>query len=135
MSLPTTRSALGHLPGTAARSCGPKWHRSTCGRTGSSCFPGTARLSFDLAVHRKRLLITGVPDRSPSQLPAQYRRLLDELSAKPAEIGGFTPEQASDVERMLPRYENRCAELAASPVPGSIQHMTCTPTTSAGQAM
>lgn len=84
--------------------------------------PRYGQAQLDLAVHRKRLLITGVPDRSPSQLPAQYRRLLDELSAKPAEIGGFTPEQASDVERMLPRYENRYAELAASPVPGSIQH-------------
>ena len=36
------------------------------------------------------------------QLPVEYRRLLDELAARPTEDGGLTREEASALESLLP---------------------------------
>jgi hypothetical protein len=52
----------------------------------------------------------------------EYRRLLDELAAHPTENGALTREEAFALEGLLPVYNDRCAELAASPVPDSLQH-------------
>jgi Phosphotransferase enzyme family len=84
--------------------------------------PWYAEAQLALAEHRPRLLSTGTPDRGPAQLPLEYRRLLGELAARPTEDGGLTREQASALERLLPAYDVRCAELATSPVPDSLQH-------------
>ena len=64
----------------------------------------------------------GAPDRGPAQLPLEFGRLLWQLAGQPIEQGGLTPEQAATLERVLPAYEGRCAELAASPIPDSLQH-------------
>jgi Phosphotransferase enzyme family len=84
--------------------------------------PRYAEAQLALAGHRLRLLTTGIPDRGPVQLLVEYRRLLDELAARPIEDGGLTREQASALESLLPLYDDRCAELAASPVQDSLQH-------------
>jgi hypothetical protein len=84
--------------------------------------PRYAEAQLGLAEHRLRLLTTGIPDRGPARLPLEYRRLLDELGARPTEDGGLTREEASALESLLPLYDDRCAELAASPVPDSVQH-------------
>jgi Phosphotransferase enzyme family len=84
--------------------------------------PRYAEAQLALAEHTLRLLTTGIPDRGPAQLPVEYRRLLDELVARPTEDGGLTREEASALEGLLPVYDDWCAELAASPMPDSLQH-------------
>jgi hypothetical protein len=84
--------------------------------------PRYAEAQLDLAGHRNRFLATGVPDRSPAQLPLEFRRLLAELAAQPAEDGGLMAEEASALEHRLPVYDHRCAELAASPMADTLQH-------------
>jgi hypothetical protein len=84
--------------------------------------PRYAEAQLALAEHRLRLLTTGIPDRGPAQLPVEYRRLLDELVARPTEDGGLTREEASALEGLLPVYDDWCAELAASPMLDSLQH-------------
>ena len=84
--------------------------------------PRYAEAQLALAEHRPRLLSTGTPDLGPLQLPLEYRRLLEELGARPTEDGGLTREQASAFERLLPAYDDWCAELARSPMPDTLQH-------------
>jgi Phosphotransferase enzyme family len=84
--------------------------------------PRYAEAQLALAEHRPRLLSTGTPDLSPAQLPSKYRRLLDELAARPTEDGGLTREQASALERLLPAYDDWCAELVTSRMPDTLQH-------------
>jgi Phosphotransferase enzyme family len=84
--------------------------------------PRYADAQLALAEHRLRLLATGVPDRGPAQLPVEYRRLLAELAAQPTEDGGLTANEASALEHRLPRFDQWCAELAASPVADALQH-------------
>jgi len=75
-----------------------------------------------LATDHSRMLACGTPDRGPVQLPLEFGRLLDKLAARPIEQGGLTQQQAAALEGVLPTYEGRCAELAASPIPDSLQH-------------
>ena len=75
-----------------------------------------------LATDHSRMLACGTPDRGPVQLPLEFGRLLDKLASRPLEQGGLTQQQAAALERVLPAYEGRCAELAASPIPDSLQH-------------
>ena len=84
--------------------------------------PWYAEAQLELAEHRSRLLATGVPDLGPTQLPVQYRRLLMELTGRASDDGGLAPEQARALELVLPAYDRWCAELAASPIPDSLQH-------------
>jgi hypothetical protein len=84
--------------------------------------PRYAEAQLALAADRSRMAATDTPDRSPAQLPLEFRRLLGELAGQPAEVGGLTFEDASALERVLPAFESWCAELSASPVPDSVQH-------------
>jgi hypothetical protein len=83
--------------------------------------PWYAEAQLALATQSSCLLNAGTPDRSPAQLPAEFGRLLSELAARPIEDGGLTAEQVGALAR-VPGYENWCAELAASPIPDSLQH-------------
>lgn len=71
---------------------------------------GEAQLA--LAADRSRMLACGAPDRGPVQLRLEFDRLLDKLASQPIEQGGLTRQQAAALERVLPAYEGRCAELA-----------------------
>jgi hypothetical protein len=84
--------------------------------------PSYAEAQLALAQHRTRLLSSEIPHLAPVQLRLEYRRLLTELPVLPIEDGGLTTEQASTLERLLPTYDDWCAELATSPVPHSLQH-------------
>ncbi|HEY6686392.1 MAG TPA: phosphotransferase [Propionibacteriaceae bacterium] len=84
--------------------------------------PRYANAQLALAEKRARLLATEIPDRGPAQLPVELRRLLGELAARPIEDGGLSNEEARTLELLLPAYDDRCAELAASGVPDSLQH-------------
>jgi len=84
--------------------------------------PRYAQAQLDLAAHRSRLVTTCTPDRNPKQLALEYRRLLGHLAAKPTKDGGLTGQQVAALERLLPRYDQWCAELAASMLPDTLQH-------------
>jgi hypothetical protein len=84
--------------------------------------PSYAEAQLALARHRTQLLSAGTPHLAPVQLRLEYRRLIAELAVLPSEDGGLTTEQASALERVLPTYDDWCAELAASSVPHSLQH-------------
>jgi hypothetical protein len=84
--------------------------------------PSYAEAQLSLAQHGPPLLSSGTPHRAPAQLSLEYRRLLAQLAILPTEDGGLTKEQTSALERLLPTYDDWCAELAASPVPDSVQH-------------
>jgi hypothetical protein len=84
--------------------------------------PRYAEAQLAIAQHRTRLLSSGIPHLAPVQLRSEYRRLLAELPVLPTEDGGLTTGQASALERLLPTYDDWCAELATSPVPNSLQH-------------
>jgi len=84
--------------------------------------PRYGEVQLALAVDRRRISASGTPNRSPAELSAEFHRLLGELAGQPVELGGLTLEEASALEGVLPAYEDRCAELAASPIPDSLQH-------------
>jgi Phosphotransferase enzyme family len=84
--------------------------------------PRYAEAQLALAEKRARLLATEMPDRGPVQLPVELRRLLGELAVRPTEDGGLTNEEAHALEHVLPAYDDRCAELAASGVQDTLQH-------------
>ncbi len=84
--------------------------------------PRYAEAQLAIAQHITPLLASGIPHLAPVQLRLEYRRLLAELPVLPTEDGGLTTEQASALERLLPMYDDWCAELATSPVPHSLQH-------------
>jgi hypothetical protein len=84
--------------------------------------PRYGQKQLDLAAQRSRFVATGTPDRSPKQLTVEYARLLSDLAAKPTKEGGLTREEVVALERLLPRYEEWCAELMASTIPDTLQH-------------
>jgi hypothetical protein len=84
--------------------------------------PRYGQKQLDLAAQRSRFVATGTPDRSPKQLTVEYARLVSDLAAKPTKEGGLTREEVVALERLLPRYEEWCAELMASTIPDTLQH-------------
>ena len=81
---------------------------------------GAAQLA--LAGDRRGLLAAGVTEVSPRTVPGLARSLLDELAALPVEAGGLDTAQTARLTGVLPTLDDWCAELAASPVPDSLQH-------------
>ena len=81
-----------------------------------------AEAQLSLADARSAVLACGVEERSPRTLPAQFRALVDELGSVPAELGGLGHEDLARLERLLPTFDAWCAELAAAPVPDTLQH-------------
>jgi hypothetical protein len=75
-----------------------------------------------LADDRDDVLATGVREVSAATVPRQARALLDDLGARPVAEGGLTPAEAARLAAVLPLLDSWCAELAASPVPDSVQH-------------
>ncbi len=81
-----------------------------------------AEAQLALAGARDAVLACGVEERSPRTLPSQARALLDELGSIPEEQGGLGGEDSARLEALLPAFDGWCAELAAMPVPDSLQH-------------
>jgi hypothetical protein len=75
-----------------------------------------------LAGARDEVLATGVVEVSAATLPEDLRRLLEQLAALPVADGGLDPVDRERLTAMLPAFDDWCAELAASPVPDSVQH-------------
>jgi hypothetical protein len=81
-----------------------------------------AQAQLALADDQGAVLACGVEERSPRTLPGQVRDLVDELSRVAEERGGLSGEDRVRLEGLLPAFDRWCAELAASPVPDSLQH-------------
>jgi hypothetical protein len=77
-----------------------------------------AALQRDLSRHTPEMLAQGVPDHRPRQLPARLAGLLDDAQIR-ADLG---PEREAAVDKVVPAFDDWCAELAADGVPASLQH-------------
>jgi hypothetical protein len=75
-----------------------------------------------LAADRDEVLATGMVEVSSATLPADLRRLVEELAGVPVEEGGLTRDDRERLVALAPAFDDWCAELAASPVPDSVQH-------------
>jgi hypothetical protein len=104
-----------------------------------------------LAGHRKTVLATGMPERSPATLPGQAAELVAELTLRgvtgeageagegsegfamdgegfgtggedPDELGGLSVTDSRALEARLPAYGQWCRELDAGGIPCTIQH-------------
>jgi hypothetical protein len=81
-----------------------------------------AEAQLTLAGAREDVLVCGVEERSPRTLPEQLRHLVEELSGLGGERGGLSGDDRARLEASFPAFDGWCAELAASPVPDSLQH-------------
>jgi hypothetical protein len=81
-----------------------------------------AEAQIELSQRRREILATGLPEVSPTTSPVLARELLDDLARQPADEGGLNAEQVAAVEARLPEFDDRCAELAASGIPDSVEH-------------
>jgi hypothetical protein len=75
-----------------------------------------------LAGERDAVLATGMVEVSAATLPADLRTLVEELAGVPVEDGGLAPDDRARLLAVMPAFDDWCAELAASPVPDSVQH-------------
>jgi hypothetical protein len=82
--------------------------------------PRYADAQLAVAGHGDAARIAGVREASPQTVPGQARALLDELARRRS--GGLDPNQVDRLQKMLPRLDDWCAELADSGVPSSLQH-------------
>jgi hypothetical protein len=81
-----------------------------------------AEAQLALSGARGEVLATGVVEVSPATLPAHARLLVEELAAEPVEHGGLSAHDRDRLAGALAQLDDWCAELAASPVPDSVQH-------------
>jgi aminoglycoside phosphotransferase (APT) family kinase protein len=61
-------------------------------------------------------------EASAATLPTDLRLLAEELAAAPVDDGGLTRDDRERLVALTPAFDDWCAELAASPVPDSVQH-------------
>ncbi|HEY4020514.1 MAG TPA: phosphotransferase [Pseudonocardiaceae bacterium] len=83
-----------------------------------------AVLQRAVAPHVPELLRVGVPDLRASELPARFDQLATAapVRAQVGASGGITAEQYALLSSARPRLIDWCAELAASPVPATLDH-------------
>jgi hypothetical protein len=81
-----------------------------------------AAAQIRLSAYLPELLATGTPELTPVTLPGRAAALVKQLTGPAEDEGGLSPEQAEALNARLPEYDAWCAELAASGIPGSIQH-------------
>jgi aminoglycoside phosphotransferase (APT) family kinase protein len=76
-----------------------------------------------LAAHVPELLSLGAPDRRLTRLPQLYERLLHD--AEQLDIAAdvrLTRAERQELSQLIPQFAAWCAELAAVPVPESLNH-------------
>jgi hypothetical protein len=83
---------------------------------------GYAEAQLRLTGAADALLAAGLREVSPATVPVLARELVEDLAAVPLDEGGLSAEDVTGVQRVLPRLDDWCAELAGSGVPDSIQH-------------
>jgi hypothetical protein len=77
--------------------------------------PQYARLQRELAPHTGELLAAGVADMRPAVMPARFDEAVGTVTA-------VTGDRLAEVRALRPAYVERCARLASSPVPASLDH-------------
>ena len=77
--------------------------------------PRYGMLQRDLAPHTGALLSFGVADMRPAVMPDRFDEAVAAVTAQ-------TGDPLDEVRAMRPVHAERCARLAASPVPASIDH-------------
>ena len=84
---------------------------------------GYARLQIALVPHAADMIDLGVPDNRPEQLPGLVARLLaDDDALLAGRPDGIDPVLRSRLVEGLGDYAELCADLAAGPVPATLQH-------------
>jgi hypothetical protein len=82
-----------------------------------------ARVQRAVAGHRADVLATGVPDCSPTTVPARFDRMLGVLRALPAGHPARPDDGlAARLAAARPRVEAAARHLAADPLPVTLQH-------------
>lgn len=81
----------------------------------AEALPRYAELQRGEAAHAHEHLAHGVPDLRPAHWPARYADLAERDLP-------LTAGEAGRLRRFAPRFADLCAQLAAQPVPDSIQH-------------
>jgi aminoglycoside/choline kinase family phosphotransferase len=82
-----------------------------------------AELQIGLAEHVSKILALGIPDHRLESLPALYKQLLaDEASLMIGQEKGLTSAEFQQLQKLTPRFEQICAELAAFGIPESLNH-------------
>lgn len=85
--------------------------------------PQYASLQIELAARVPELLALGVPDRRPETLGAQYERLLeDRVVLRVDREPGVTRDEYARLQARVPQVYAWGAELAAMPIPASLNH-------------
>jgi hypothetical protein len=83
-----------------------------------------AMLQRAVAPHVAEMLRVGVPDLRASELPARFDQLATAapVRGQVGATGGITAEQYALLSSARPRLIDWCAQLAASPVPATLDH-------------
>jgi hypothetical protein len=90
--------------------------------TWEQLLPRYAQAQLTVAAHRDDLVRAGVPERSPTTLPAQAGALVAQLATLAEDRGGLGPDRRAALEARMATYGRWCAELSASGLPDTIQH-------------
>lgn len=82
-----------------------------------------AELQIGLAGHVSEILALGIPDHRPAALSALYRQLLaDKESLMIGQEKGLTSDEFQQLQDLIPRFEQICADLTAIGIPDSLNH-------------
>lgn len=82
-----------------------------------------AKLQMGLAEHVDAILALGVPDHRLAALPALYSQLLaDTPSLMIDQEKGLTSSEYQQLQNLISRFEQLCADLAAFKIPESVNH-------------
>lgn len=82
-----------------------------------------AEVQIGLAEHVDEILALGIPDHRLAALPALYSQLLtDDKSMMVEREKGLTSADYQQLQNLIPRFEQICANLAAFGIPESVNH-------------
>jgi hypothetical protein len=82
-----------------------------------------ADLQRAIAPHRDDVLATGVQDCSPATVPARFDGLVEVLSGLPRQHPShLDADLRAALRAARPRLVDVCAQIAASPMPSTVQH-------------
>ncbi len=82
-----------------------------------------AQAQIALAQHIPEMLAFGTPDRRLSLLPQQYHQLIQDVQVLQIDSDEhLSTEELRQLQRLVPRVHELCAELANYPLPTTLHH-------------
>ncbi|MFZ6030184.1 MAG: SDR family NAD(P)-dependent oxidoreductase [Chloroflexota bacterium] len=82
-----------------------------------------AQIQVELAQQAETLLAWGSPDRRIERLPAQLEAMLaDTPTLQRGRFGGLANSEIEQLHALGPAIKARCRQLAACPIPASLEH-------------